>query len=218
MEYKEIKIDFLYGENFISYVCPYEKIAAIKSTPGIYSWHIRIKKKHQMHHLLSLFGNISIQAEVKSTLRLKYQGELKKQIGNINTNSLDDVTLFSDSIFSVNYPLYIGISTNLNKRLTTHKRQFEKQLGKLNPDLSTEIPADSDVESEYFGLRLAKIWPKKLSTDCLFVKFTIPRKCIDNCISRSINCHQECIKKVTEDLLYCETFLNTIFNPVFGRR
>ena len=120
----------------------------------------------------------------------------------------------SNAILMINSPLYIGISRNLNLRLTTHKKQLNKMIkNKKKYILTKEYAIDSDEESNTFANRLGKFWNDRSFsiTNCLYVKY----------FCYPVN---EVIKtaKQREDafieLQKLEYYLNSVFNPVFGRK
>jgi len=218
-----IETKWPHGGGISSYgISPYRMLGEVPSKPGCYIWLVRPRTKDDFLLSSQLFEHKSLHASVRGNIRLEYRGDLTKHIPNtIVLEDIIDESLFSDLYFAVGYPLYIGISNNLNSRLSTHKTCFEESLFKKR-SLSTRssidsiiVEEDSDDESSQFGTRLANIWTPTMRTDILYVKYLILdkcRNCQDQCYAKN------CLNDIKSRLRAAETYANSLFNPVFGRR
>ena len=162
----EHEYNFLAGELYNIKVIPFDKITSeVSEYPGLYSWYIRPKPNRE-NEIIPLFSALASQNKLdvnaKGKLRLEYYGTLQKKIKEHAT--LDPE--FARNLFiTVPFPLYIGISKNLRKRLKTHcdKLQEHSLTASENFPTSSEfiselIEWDSDEESTYFAARITSLF------------------------------------------------------------
>jgi len=219
----KINFDWPYGSGTNEYeLIPYSQISEqAPDIPGIYIWLLKTESVDQCISAVNFFNQISIDAEVKGNLRIKYKGTLSKDnrledVKNISSPLVNQI--LNNTFFAIGYPIYIGISKSLSSRLATHQFQFTQAKSKNNyEELNIEDPeSDSDQESKYFGSRLANIWPPNLTEDNLYVKLIISSEC-----EKQVKCEQcgkGCRATVLNAMRECETIVNSLFNPVLGRR
>jgi len=210
----EIKLNFYYGEPPVSFsFVQYEKIEElVPKLPGIYVWRLRALPENESdlaEILLNLHNTKKIQAQVKGHLKYHYKGTLKREL-EINTD-FNNSSFFRSAIHLANHPIYIGISKNLNKRLVTHKGQFENFLDDENnvsvPD--GEIRADTYEESANFGKRLGSFWVNngRKPQTMLYVNYLVHPNAGDLDFS-----------EISSEIRDVEYFLNRTLTPIFGRR
>lgn len=205
-------------------IIPFTQIAEKSpSVPGLYIWLIRPADSAQAKECAALLNQMALSASVKGNIRLEYSGILSKGLFidsdlSKSNDLLDD--LLPNIFFAAGYPLYIGISKNLAVRLRTHEAQFNdarasRRNGKRLSE-NSDVEEDSDEESEYFGARLAGMWPDALEEANLYVKLVIATRCAGK--TSCTSCGRGCTAEVKSALRKSETLANSIFNPVFGRR
>ena len=223
LNHTEYKWPFGLGTNRYAIV-PYTQIAEkTPNIPGLYIWLIRPSNGEQAKECANLINQVQLKASIKGNIRLEYFGELNKIIDVDSAFAqsdelIDDIA--SNVFFAAGYPLYIGISKNLASRLKNHQEQFtEARLNhgkeKINTFKNT-VEQDSDEESEYFGARLASMWPDSLEEVNLYVKLVTSYRCAEE--TSCVTCGRGCAQEVKSAFRKCETLANSIFNPVFGRR
>lgn len=206
--------DFLKGEQYQQLIVPYEKIGQVSDDyPGIYSWYVRPKpgrEKEIVPLANELYRQAMVSAEIKGTLRMRYSGELYKEA--IEPPIGADSSMLRNIFLLVGLPLYIGISINVNARLKAHKASLEES--SFDSEASDCAP-DSEDESRMFGERIGRLFvdAKVSAVDCLYVKVFEYRT-----FGTSETIPKSKKSEIMNELRSCETFANTLFNPVFGRR
>lgn len=207
---------------------PYQDIESsdVPNVPGLYSWFVRLKPQTpegDLDFIAKLLARTNMQATVEGGLRLRYKGQLTKE--GAEAGKLSDLLHFAaDAVFALPYPLYIGMSMTLRSRLIQHKNALEASVrptpkpGRGASESCGDIESDTIEESGSFGERLGLEWAARgrIAFDILYVKAVIPVKCRDQ--SRCMGCDVECESTTRKELLAAEYFLNSVFNPVFGRR
>lgn len=211
----EFNVPFLYGESYKNYLLPYERIESdAPPTAGIYGWFFRIRPQTDeaaLQFLADLYQQRSLEADIRGTLRLHYTGVLRKTRADL---SRVDSALLRQSLLAFPMPLYIGISKKLRVRLTTHKQQLEQCL--LEPSNTSnrieEAKTDTEEESRSFGQRLGTFWREHnfFGTDNLYIRYILAS---DTPSTSSAGANKE-FRRLQE----AETVLNSLINPVFGRR
>ena len=221
---------FLYGEQYQHLLIPFPALDSpsnLPHVPGIYAWFIKCRpaqRKEMVPLFAEMLSQANVQATMKGTLRFEYSGELQKK----HSKTPPDLScLFSDALVAFPYPLYIGMSMQLSKRLYAHRRQLESWLSTYDDDgLRSQgdsgepgFSRDSEAESKYFGQRLAAFWYQqgRRTIDELYVRCVVPVECRERPHCQE-NCDPSCKDARRKELLAIERFLNTTFNPVFGRR
>jgi hypothetical protein len=204
------QFDFGFGEQYAHAVVPYRAIETeMPSIPGLYSWHFRLPRGRAdaaMPFLASLFQTEELDVSVRANMRQRWSGVLRSETDAFG-NPLS--TALAAAFFAVAYPLYIGISVDLKKRLKTHKEQLELYKEQIPTFPWSSSPSDTDEESACFGSRLGEVFRRSryFETEWLYVKYVS----IDLDDGRGR-------EEVMSDLRAAETTCNTLFHPVFGRR
>jgi hypothetical protein len=214
---------FSRGERYSFSVVPYERIESdIPERAGIYSWHFRLPPQPTEAvsvFLDKLYVSSSIKVDARSNMRQSWSGTIATTAKPFR--SLHNKTL-SDFFFALGYPLYIGISRNLKRRLETHKNQLEahrrhafrqeqsKTLSEDNPE------SDTAEESTFFGRRLGTIFNQSefTETDCLFIKHYSPPQCA---AASHCGSSEKCLMATMDELRKAEWTCNTLFHPALGR-
>jgi len=209
-------VKFLGGEEYSYLNIPYEKLCDAPEFPGIYTWYIRVSDGNEqeiLSFLDKMFSRQKLLAEVKSTIRYQYSGELHKDVDSPVENILSDdsdiaLSLLRQAIVAFSYPLYIGITrVGLRSRLGQHAKALEQALAsKRDWKMEDSAEPDSLEESRVFGDRIAEVFAKHgfFDTSALYV--------------RCIPIEEYNREQIKSALLSVESFLNTHFNPIFGRR
>jgi len=210
-----IEYSFLYGEKYDHYYSPFEKLHEIQELPGLYTWYLRLTDDTEVNDYFRFFYQLSLNATIEGNIRLQYKGKLNKEFKI--SSEISNIDLLKQAVMATNYPLYIGISSNLKNRLIKHKDQFLSSIKSKSGFVKlVESDTDNDNESAFFGSRLAELWTStSLSTDSLYVKYIIHNDCMK---CPNDNCSPSCKKQVWNELLECEYICNSLYNPVFGRR
>jgi len=215
----EIVLNMLAGESYSHYFAPWAKIGLVDwvpEEPGIYSWHLRITRALRgwlettaRGFVEDLFNQQSLQANVRGTLGLQYVGELERLIEHQGGLA----ALLPEILVMVPVPLYIGMSTNLHQRLTTHKKQLQNylRLGSPTKAVGLGIDLDTELESSHFASRLGAFFKRyQLSEpDLLYVRYMVARVDKGGRVSD---------RPLVEDLRQAEAYSNRVLTPVFGRR
>lgn len=211
----DFQIPFLYGESYRNYLLPYERIEGdAPSQSGMYGWFFRIRPEagdEALQFLADLYQQRTLKADISGTLRLQYTGILHKTRADLSNA---DREILREGLVAFPIPLYIGISRNLKDRLTTHKSQLEHYLHS-HPEydqISAEIGTDTEDESKSFGQRLGTFWREHdfFGTDNLYVRYILT----SDTAPRSNESTRLTFRRLQET----ETVLNSLINPVFGRR
>lgn len=203
--------NFLSGESYKIKTIPFNRInEASLEVPGIYSWYIRPKpeREEEIKRIMAeVMQQTNLQAVLEGNIRLQYEGTITKRIQKIEPSNLE---LFRSMFLLVPYPLYVGISMNLSKRLRSHISELEKRIStEIREKLNEKPTQDHLSESENFGIRLSEIFNNAGVTalDCLFVR-----------LHEYENTGNYDRDEIKTQLMEVEHLANSLFNPVFGRR
>lgn len=202
--------DFGFGERYSYAVIPYRALETdAPSRPGLYSWHFRLPSggaETAIPFLSSLFQDKELDVSVRANMRQRWNGKL---LSDTDAFGQGQSTALAAAFFAVAYPLYIGISVDLRKRLKTHKEQLELYKDQIPTFSWSSPPSDTDDESACFGSRVGEVFRRAhyFETEWLYVKYISTN--LDDGRSR---------EEVMSDLRAAETTCNTLFHPVFGRR
>lgn len=204
------QFDFGFGERYSYTVIPYRALETeAPARPGLYSWHFRLPSgsaEKATPFLSSLFLTEELEVSVRANMRQRWSGAL---LSETNAFEQGHSAALAAAFFAVAYPLYIGISVDLRRRLKTHKEQLEIYKDKIPPFPWSSPPSDTDEESACFGSRVGEVFrgARYFETEWLYVKFVST----DLADGRGL-------EDVMSDLRVAETTCNTLFHPVFGRR
>jgi len=216
-------IDLNFGDNkkFNHYIVPFHEIHDSHPYPGIYSWYIgKSKLENWAENFAIFFEQLQLKSTVEGKNRFKYVGELNKVVAKSEFTDREKFTEeLASAIMCINYPVYIGRSKNLRSRLMEHKKQINMHIRndvRKNIYENSSITSDDKRESEFFGARMADLLKGKLDTECLYVKYIIATSCQMCKRERCSKC--SLIEEINLRLQECEYLLNSLFNPVFGRR
>jgi hypothetical protein len=218
-----VDVQFLSGERYAYGITPYRRLEAeIPAKPGLYSWHFRFPQRDPAPasaFLHQLFVSSTLQISANSNMRQTWEGKLHSTIepfGELENESLRHF------FFALAYPIYIGISRDLSRRLATHKKELNAWRVADEPNFQmmeppAEFEDDSAEESRTFGRRLGAIFRESgfTDTDCLYVKYYSPAHC-----AAAANCRQsaQCLQDTMTELREAERTCNTLFHPALGRR
>ncbi len=148
-------------------------------------------------HIYRPLSEPPYEAVISGPLKPTYSGSMRHEPSITNDlldrfaeqpKALKDLAeLFSGQIFLISSPLYIGMASNLRKRLSSHRRLIEQL--RTNEDLDVQTDGDGS-----------------------FARTIVERKMRPN---RLVVCIQgvESIGKISN----LENVLNRVFFPVFGR-
>jgi len=172
----------------------------IKNSCGWYCW-VYIPENPE-NKGMGIYRIYELETISSTNFGMAFNGSLK------NIEPKNKVSLKTDQLYNMQAtllafspPLYIGISTILNQRLKTHKRQLEEfiQNSQLEEDIKSRIIPDSDEESRFFGHRIGKkIVELDIKLTELYVKVVYT--------------------KSKENLKNIELILNKMLYPPYGRR
>lgn len=212
-----ISVNLELARTFEYQICAFENIEdSIQQRPGIYSWmyYFGNSNDQERHFILDIHSERSLEVKVKSNIRFHYEGIINKKT---NEKSFDSTFWENLRRFQglMEYPLYVGISSDLRKRLTTHKKyflsniteriesNFQETVGTYNPSENF----DSEEESKCFGQRLSNFFLKKglFTYENLYIKYHTFHNSKDLDTTRA-------------QLREIETLINSNYNPIFGER
>lgn len=209
--------DFMRGETYTIKTIPFNSILeSVDSYPGVYSWYVRPKPKRESEIvplLDQLLQQTRLKAVLTGNLRLSYEGSLEKSKIDADVSNLE---MLRNVFILAPYPLYIGISTDLKVRLSTHVRQLNQLAESGDILANTEIgELDTDQESSYFASRLTSIFTGAgiKALDSLYIRVYEYRE-----LGLTDNISLEKMRKIKRELEQVERVSNSVFNPVFGRR
>jgi len=200
--------DFGHGERHEYSVIAAQNIARdTEEKPGIYSWHYRLshitpKRLDDMKAYDRIYAAKSYDISAQGSLGEMLEGELTRSpFTDSRPPEFSQVALAAAAVFCP--PLYIGISTNIKRRLQTHYDRLEEVL--VQPSrfaIATSVQDDdSDEESGIFAERIGGLLKKNNVGDPgrLFVKVVY----VPNATFR--------------ELQQAEFFVNRTFVPLCGR-
>jgi hypothetical protein len=180
-------------------------------TQGIYSWHLKPKRldENKILKLFEAFNKFEMKltgsAIFNQTSKFgdKFEGKLNRNNGivdvseNIKSLNIDFLITF---LKENSFPLYIGRSKNIKKRLTQHYNIYRNAMTtNFLATMIQEFDNDTDEESGYFGMRLAN-----LNQDRWFLENELFIKYYSN---EELN--YDSIKEI-------EFFLNRFYKPILG--
>lgn len=210
----------------------FEEISDVQPKPGLYAWYssLRIGKADlktpenttkALHKIAEAISYPSVSMKFNGNLNLLLEGELKHvfygHTGNKYSNQLKEVIddpdgrqiiseVFELVVPLLCCPLYIGVSKNLQKRLSQHSKlihaylndKTEQKIELLN---TTPVDEKEDLENdESFAMRIAE---RNIDPNNLIVGVIYPKE------------NNPTVRKAIEA---AETLLNRIFYPILGRR
>jgi len=197
--------------NLITRTYQITELDVVPAKNGLYSWYFLYQEPTSVESYHSIFKQKTFDTLTKGSLGELFKGKLKSQQSDYISEQTDvDHTLLQFATESFCPPIYIGISKNLNRRLNTHLHCLRTALhlgltskpNKVDFN-SNDDNLDSDLESRYFGARIANVMKgagqSRLSY--LFVR-TVE---IDGVYDR-------------KSLLNIEKILNHTFTPIYGKR
>lgn len=218
----QVDIQFLGGERYAYGIVPYRRLEMdLPAKPGLYSWHFRIPKKDPESasaFLHRLFVNSKIDVTATSNLRQSWSGGLQSDVEPFKDLGS---TALADFFFALAYPVYIGISQDLSRRLVAHKKELNTwrvaEGWNFTNAEEQAIISDTAEESRTFGRRLGAIFREAqfTGTDWLYVKHYTPTQChlSNKCASSAV-----CLQSTMAELRKAEWTFNTLFHPALGRR
>lgn len=205
-----------------------------EKSAGLYSWHLANHEVHKfaLSEYHDVFKPKRFSVSLSSDFRDRYSGSANNDsrlsrvedddLGFLKTNksfhksSQETMNLLTE-IFSP--PLYIGRSKNLQDRIRKHFQQFDDKLkskrtwfdtNDLSRYMEEGFPSekiDDDLESSYFGERLAYFMLKAANGDTSFDQNNLFVKIV---IFKKVN--------YPEEINDFEYFLNRSYCPIFGRK
>lgn len=183
------------------------EITKIPSKPGIYGWFISVNQ-HNFDDYFKVFKQKRIKINIKGNLNEEYDGNVKNIFSSKNFASPTiDHALCELSSYIFCPPIYIGISKDLNKRLTEHTGELNKIItGKIKPSSPLKLGQtdfDTMYESKHFAQRVG------------FVLHSL----------NIFNINPIFIKTIELPLTYSwiqlqkvEKYLNRTYLPIYGRK
>ena len=181
----------------------------IPQKPGVYSWHLIVDKpfEDELRNYYDFYAKRSFQAKVSSWFNESYKGDLFPSGGIDLQRSFPDGDVLKIMTSFLCPPIYIGISRNdLNRRLEEHRDKFQFHLSSEGESAIklAESDIDTEVESEFFGIRLARLFNQLdgMDENLLFVRVISFEGPIED----------------TNILYNLEYYLNRSFKPILGRR
>lgn len=178
----------------------------IPSVNGIYTWHLKHLDSITLEQYYSLLRHKKFSSNIKGVFNENYIGQLTLSkdidLSSINSKTKEIIQELSQYI---NSPIYIGISNNLNRRLSQHNKRLTSFLfDSTKISFTTEWDQkfeDTDEESTYFAERIGSVLKENHinAINVLFVRiyeFEIERS----------------------NLLIVEKFFNQCLLPIYGKR
>ena len=156
--------DFGYGDRHEYSIIAAQDIARYaEEKPGIYSWHYRLSHRSPDrsadmiaydHVYAAKSYNVSAQAPLGETLNGKMT---RRPFTENRPPEFSQAALSAAAVFCP--PLYIGISTNIKRRLQTHYDRLVEVLAlpSIFSLTSTAQADDSDEESSAFAERIGSL-------------------------------------------------------------
>lgn len=197
-------------KNLATKIYRISELDSVPKVPGIYSWHFSFEAGALLsYHQVFKLKKLNVQS--KGVLGERFVG----YIFSDKSKSIEEIDCIDEELLQYatqNFcpPIYIGISNDLQKRLSTHFEKLRTILhtadanNEERDNLSLEeVYYDTDVESEFFAKRIAsvlrKVNHKRLSN--FFIK-TVE---VEKTIGRA-------------ELLKVEKILNHTYTPLYGKR
>ena len=184
-----------------TYVIRYNDLGSAPSEQGLYGWFLSLEDGTDVLHHHRIVRKRSFGIRARGPLRERYEGGMVIQdiLPPAGLRSAD----LAEAVLAFSPPVYIGMSKNINARLSQHKSKLEEIVygGSLSDlALSTAEP-DSDEESAVFASRFGSyIRSNRINLKSLYVKaVTTPE------LSRLA-------------IRNAETYLNSTFSPPYGVR
>jgi hypothetical protein len=184
-------------------------LGSVPAKGGWYAWfHVPYSVSEGS---LGVYRHFAVGAEVRGIFNLSFAGSLRPtDEKGVSFDRFEGDVEYLETLKSLYWafapPLYVGISSNLQARLNTHRRQLLDYMSTATSnehhesDTEKAIP-DTDQESRFFAGRVGQaLKTLRLSPDSLFVK------CI---IAEATNAHL--LKQI-------EQALNYSLAPHYGRR
>ena len=205
----EVEFNFGFRKTASFAMLPATELASVEPVQGLYAWYLPFPSNSNEESLAtysSVFQSSKLNIHAQGNFGQNFRGsidQVNKEHSNLNESGLD--LLFRTSAVFMP-PVYIGISSNLNSRLSCHYdaflQAFRNGINVLEQESATDADSDTSEESSIFGGRLADTMLTAGFTDFrhLFVKVAY-----DELITR-------------EQLKKTEFILNRIYRPILGRR
>jgi hypothetical protein len=142
-----------------------------------------------------------MSVDIEGNLKDKYEGKVRQRSYGFD-GEIKNEKILKVAAFAFGTPIYIGISLNLERRLSEHKKKLSDHMttGEIL-DIKDEIKTDTDEESKHFAQRIASYLNKRstVGSNSLFIK-TVE---VDNDVKFS-------------ELQEVEKFINRTFTPSLG--
>ncbi len=210
MPASQVQYDFGYGERHEYAVIAAQDIEQFaQPIAGLYSWHYRLSqttpnRSADMTTYDSIYAAKSYDIFAQAHLGERLTGKITRApFTNSRAPEFSRATLAASTIFCP--PLYIGISTNIKGRLSTHYNALVNFLARpinLISYVSGEPEDDTEAESSIFAERIGSLLKQNNVSNPgrLFVKVVYV---------------QGATKRELEQ---AEFFVNRTFIPLYGRR
>ncbi|VTR49125.1 hypothetical protein [Sphingobacterium thalpophilum] len=179
----------------------------IPKSPGIYAWYL-IADQPDMSEYHKVFKQKSIKISVEGNLSEGYVGRAKATFNQKHFTDLSiDRELCKIASMAFSPPLYIGISSNLNKRLSQHAKEltdiYYDKVKLVNPSPVRKTEFDTIIESQHFAQRIGYSIKSFRSIQ------------LGSLLIRTIEMPKE---YTWQDLQGVEKYLNRIYTPLYGRK
>jgi hypothetical protein len=178
------------------------KIGEAPSSLGLYGWFVSFTSNTRYEEYNSIFKSKSITSRVEEGFNNVYQGDIGQENNNLNKR-VGFSKMLNRCTKLMCPPIYIGISSNLRKRLSTHKRKLNQYLhSKKDFEYKKNVSPDTDEESANFALRVGSEIEKydTIRPANLWVKVVESNGELDR-----------------KEVLRIEYFANRTFNPIYGK-
>jgi len=179
------------------------QISEIPKSLGIYAWFLAYDYNTDHNDYHDVFKSSIITSTVEGIFKDVYTGPIKQQAFSFDENIV--FSSFLNEVISLFCPpVYIGISSNLRNRLSTHRDElnsllYSEEAFKYNENAKI----DSDGESYNFAIRLARVLR---SVDSIGLR-NLRIKVIEA---------GEGMKR--DEVFAIEKYLNRTYTPIYGRK
>ena len=170
--------------------------------PGLYAWYAAPNPGASLQDYHGIYKSRTLNAFISGNLKEQYEGTLYAKA--LSYPSSEDRALLEAAAEAFSPPLYIGVSSDLRNRLSTHSEMLKDAMytAELSESPNEQVQSDTNEESASFAARMS-LYARdtSLGVTAFHVRMIV--------LPEGYARHK---------LLSVETFLNRTYTPHYGLR